>query len=297
MAELKHDDVGAITSTPGYWPHRKPKPHAPPRIDDTQRANQRALRLAQTIKSEIIPRLLLANSASQQKVFKGFRSHRITAGDVTALADTVVGDDLAGATAYVEDLLASGVALESIFLDLLAPAAVRLGRYWIEDTCTFADVTIGMTRLQQLLRIYSSDFERDTPPWSPGRRALLIPPKNTQHTFGIAMLEVFLRRAGWDVVRADGLRPKDQTALVARERFDVICLSASCDVLLEEMGSDIRSLRRASTNKAVGIMVGGPAFAQQPDRVALVGADATAVDAREAVLQAERFLGNSARRW
>ncbi len=119
MAELKHDDVGAITSTPGYWPHRKPKPHAPPRIDDTQRANQRALRLAQTIESEIIPRLLLANSASQQKVFKGFRSHRITAGDVTALADTVVGDDLAGATAYVEDLLASGVALE---VDLPRPA-------------------------------------------------------------------------------------------------------------------------------------------------------------------------------
>jgi hypothetical protein len=37
-------------------------------------------------------------------------------------------------------------------------------------------------------------------------------------------------------------------------------------------------------------MVGGPAFNDHPELVALVGADATAVDGRQAALQAEALL-------
>jgi methanogenic corrinoid protein MtbC1 len=40
----------------------------------------------------------------------------------------------------------------------------------------------------------------------------------------------------------------------------------------------------------VRIMVGGHLFAGNPDWVALVGADATATDGRDAILQAERLL-------
>jgi methanogenic corrinoid protein MtbC1 len=43
-------------------------------------------------------------------------------------------------------------------------------------------------------------------------------------------------------------------------------------------------------------MVGGPVFLDRPELAALVGADASAVDARQAALQAESLLALAARR-
>jgi MerR family transcriptional regulator, light-induced transcriptional regulator len=311
MAGLKHDDFDPTPSSPVFHPRHEHARHEHPRrehprhesreprpewIGETSRAADRAVRLTRTIETEIIPRLLLANSVAQQRAHKAPHAVRIGPDDVTLLADVVVRDDLGDATALIEDHLAKGASLDSIFLDLLAPAARRLGDYWAEDICNFADVTIGLTKLQQLLRIYGSDFEREASPWDGGRRALLAPAHNNKHTFGLLVLEAFFRRAGWDVSSGAGMSMAELAALVRRERFDVVCLSMSCDALLDELGSDISSLRRASRNKAVGIMVGGPAFVGHPDRVTLVGADATATDARQAVHHAERFLGVSARR-
>jgi hypothetical protein len=49
----------------------------------------------------------------------------------------------------------------------------------------------------------------------------------------------------------------------------------------------------AGSNPALGVLVGGRVFVERPDLVALVGADATASDARQAALQADyqRELG------
>ena len=51
--------------------------------------------------------------------------------------------------------------LELLFLRLLAPAARRLGELWEGDLCTFTDVTIGLSHLQQVLRELSPVFEEE----------------------------------------------------------------------------------------------------------------------------------------
>jgi MerR family transcriptional regulator, light-induced transcriptional regulator len=70
----------------------------------------------------------------------------------------------------------------------------------------------------------------------------------------------------------------------------VVGLSVSCEVQLDALVSTIRLIRRASRNQAVGILVGGPVFVEHPEMVPLVGADATAVDGRQAPVQAENLL-------
>ena len=55
-------------------------------------------------------------------------------------------------------------------------------------------------------------------------------------------------------------------------------------------------MRRASCNPAIGVMVGGPAFTRSPHLAALVGADATAADGQQAVVQARTLLDFCARR-
>jgi MerR family transcriptional regulator, light-induced transcriptional regulator len=152
------------------------------------------------------------------------------------------------------------------------------------------NVTIGLSRLQQVLRSLSPAFENELEQWQHGRRALLVPARGEQHTFGLFMLEEFFRRSGWDVWGGCATSTKDLVAIVRSEHIDIVGFSLSCDGSLEQLAVDIKAVRKASRNKAVGIMVGGPAFIGHPERVDLVGADATASDGRQAVAYAQKFL-------
>ena len=154
----------------------------------------------------------------------------------------------------------------------------------------FAEVTIGLALLQQLLRELSPTFEARHSALPQGRRALLMTARGDQHSFGLFMVEVFFRRAGWDVVNGASLPSNSFANALRTEWVDVIAISKSCDGLLDELASDITTFRRVSRNRNLTVMVGGPAFDGHPERVTLVGADTTAGDAQQAVWQANKCV-------
>lgn len=264
--------------------------------------SDRAEKLRRTIETEIIPRLLLAHSEMRKDLeYLSTREEApseraLKAADVDAFTEVILQRGVAEARSYIDCFFDEGLRLEQIMLRLFAPAARRLGELWSADVCNFADVTIALGRLQQLLRNYSTAFEGELGQQQNGLRIMLMPVKSDQHTFGLYMLDTFFRRAGW---RVDIEPERGGPSAFAKARstwFDVIGLSASCDALLEQVACDIRQFRRASFNKSVSIMVGGPVFEGHPERAALVGADGTAEDGRQAVLFADRLVCNAARR-
>ena len=105
------------------------------------------------------------------------------------------------------------------------------------------------------------------------------------------MIEVFFRRAGWAVQGSGAMSLAEAVDAVRDEWFDVVGLSQSCNGLIDDLASHITTLRRSSRNKALMVMVGGPAFIAHPERAAQVGADATASDGNEAVRLATRGTG------
>jgi methanogenic corrinoid protein MtbC1 len=209
---------------------------------------------------------------------------------VAELAGLVVDHDLAVALAFVERLRARGVPVESVYLDLLAPVAHELGRQWEDDRRTFSEVTVGLWRLHQLLYELSPAFQRDAVAPSSGLRALLVTAPGEQHSFGLAMTAEFFRRAGWLVSGGPLLSGEDLPALVHREWFAIVGISAGSETRLDSVASAIHGIRRASRNRALGVLVGGVVFGGHPERVALVGADGCADDARRAPLQARALL-------
>jgi len=167
---------------------------------------------------------------------------------------------------------------------------------WDEDECLFSDVTVGVGRLQRIMRNLSPAFgtEVDVPP--DGRRALLLAAPGEQHTFGLSMVGEFFRRAGWDVVCEFDAGTEDPVGLVREEWFDVVGISAGVEARLDWLKSGIAAVRHASRNRAIGVMVGGPVFAADPTRASAVGADATARDGRQAPALAEKLLNERALR-
>lgn len=251
------------------------------------RAEARLLKLTRTIEAEVIPRLLLASQAAGAADLDRRDPEE---GDVGELARLLLTRDVHVASAFVRDFHSRGSRFDALYLDLLAPTARHLGDLWCEDLCSFSEVTLGLVRLQQVLHELSPAFQREEAPRQLNRRALLVPTPGEQHTFGLAMVAEFFRRAGWDVWTAPLVGEDELARIVRRRWFAVVGLSLGSEVRMDRLSGAIRAVRRASRNRAIGVMVGGPMFIGRTDLAALVGADTTAADAGAATVQAERML-------
>lgn len=252
--------------------------------------------LLRTIEGEIIPRLVLARRGG------GVEPPAVTPATavpvlgrapdnelVAEVAQLVSRDDVGAAATRIDGLRQAGLSVETVYLELLAPVARYLGELWEADIVDFTTVTLGCGRLQQLLHELSPSFFREAEPHGHRRRVLLVPVPGEQHTFGLFMVAEFFRRAGWDVW--SGCMPnRDLTALVRQESFSLIGFSLSGDQRLDALAASIRAVRRASRNRGIGVLVGGPVFVGHPELVSLVGADATATDGRQATQQAQNTL-------
>jgi methanogenic corrinoid protein MtbC1 len=259
-------------------------PKAEQRIDE---------KLESIIDGEIIPRLMLMHRESEEaadgtpKVFADVE----LAAHVGEFANLVLKFDVDVLAAYINVLRQRGVDTESLLLKLFAPAARKLGEMWEADAIDFVDVTVGTSRLQQLLHQFSLTAKADVT--GPARRVLLLPTPSEQHTFGLLMVGDFFRRYGWEVSGGTPISAERLPSVVADQWFALVGFSLSCERLSGLLASTIKTVRRHSRNRAVQIVVGGQVFAENKDLGHALGADLAVADAQEAVELAENVLRDS----
>jgi methanogenic corrinoid protein MtbC1 len=252
--------------------------------------------LAKTIEGEIIPRLLLAHKRDPIEERPTISNADFVTSDVQEFSALIHALDGSRAYKFIEDQRLSGRSLESIIVDVLAPAASYLGELWSADRCTFTEVTVGLSRLRQILREISPEFENEGSSWRHGRRVLLVPTPGEQHTFGLLVVEAFFRREGWDVCGGTIENTDEIMRLVSDQWFAIAGFSLSSERFLSALAPLVRAIRRESCNQDIGILVGGPLFLRRPELVAEIGADASAADGYTAVLRARDLLAQTAAR-
>lgn len=247
------------------------------------------IQVVRTIKTRIVPKIVLAlRRAPAPRIAETTEQQPPTA--VEQFAALALGNDDYAAFAYVDELLAKGSTVESIFLDLLAPAARQLGTLWESDATDFATVTLGVGRLQMIMRRLGERFTDETNAFHAGDSALLTIIPGEQHSFGLSMVAEFFRRAGWNLCTGPFSSHQELTSLVHNHWFDVVGFSVSSDRRLKELKKDIDDIRRDSRNRDVGIILGGPLVIEHPDLVAAMGADMMASDATTAPQQARGLI-------
>ncbi|MDB5654977.1 MAG: cobalamin-binding protein [Tardiphaga sp.] len=241
-----------------------------------------------TLRTHIIPKIVLA-LRSLPAVAPDHADHAERSA-IEAFADLAVGIDDEAAVAHVERLLAAGASVESILLELLAPTARHLGTLWESDATDFVTVTLGVSRLQRIMRRLGELFFEQGRAATGGESVLLTAVPGEQHSFGLSMVAEFFRRAGWNLCTGPFVSHQELIALVQSHWFDVVGFSVSSDRRLDELKQDIRAIRRDSRNRQVGIMLGGPMMMVQPELVASMGADMMSIDAATAPHQARALI-------
>ncbi|MDX2184879.1 MAG: cobalamin-dependent protein [Gemmatimonadaceae bacterium] len=214
----------------------------------------------------------------------------LDAGAVERFVALLTGPDDAGAEHAVRDWLARGVLIETLYLDLFAPAAVRLGALWDEDACDFLQVTDALGRMHRVLHLLEPVWLTPAPEATRVGRALMACPAGEQHTLGLFLVADFFARDGWDVLVGPPLDRVGLLDAVTEQHIDVVGFSVGCTTRLPRLAHDIAHVRRASRNPHILVLVGGPPFVGDPTLVARVGADATAVSADGAPAIARALL-------
>lgn len=156
----------------------------------------------------------------------------------------------------VETLSSLGLSCDEI-TDLYVPAMARqLGQRWHHDELSFAQVTIGMSRLQRLVRDLVAEVDAER---SMGREVgslLLVVPEAEQHTLGAILLCGQLRRRGLSVRLWLGFRASDAGDALSSGSYDGVLISASRAYSLENLQDVIKSVRDAAPS-TVPVCIGG----------------------------------------
>jgi methylmalonyl-CoA mutase cobalamin-binding subunit len=244
--------------------------------------------LGRAIESEILPRLLSTQRAmaDDEAGRAGMPDHR----ELAAFLDLVIADDMEQVRAVADRVIVQSGGREALLDGLLTPAARLLGRMWEQDLCDFMTVTLGVYRLDQIMK--ETALAGQVVPLGAGfdHRILLLPAPGEQHSFGLGMVADAFREGGWCVRSGPAVTRNQLLRLVRDEWFDVIGISVTTERWLRGLAACIRAARRASCNPRVCIMLGGYAVVNHAERNRFLGADAIAYDARDALRQAEVFV-------
>lgn len=242
------------------------------------------------VESEIIPRLMVAHTRDSDVVSTPVMpgSATVSYHEAKAFAPLAIEFDASALLDHVDTFLKRGVSIDTVFVELLAPAARHLGEMWDDDTADFVTVTMALWRLQEVVRELSARVPVHGPSGGPDvRTALFSVMPGDDHSFGSVIVEDVFRRAGWATDLMTATSTSSLLAMVARNSYDLVGLTASGTVCAADAPSLINAIRSVSRNPFVGIMVGGHLFNVAPQLAIEIGADATAADALQALATAD----------
>lgn len=245
--------------------------------------------LVALIADEIIPRLIRAHGEGTPRE-AALSARTPGPADVETLAMLSLASDGNALLDWCEQWLARGVGVPRLLLELVGPAACRLGEYWEQDRADFIEVTLAMGRLQQLVLAVAQRNPGIAPPAASPHRALFAPVPGEQHSLGALIIEEIFRRSGWETTGVRAATPAALLAAVAAQPLDLVGLSVSCARFVPALSGLIGAIRRTSRNPALIVMTGGPVFANAPELAEDVGADLCVTAAERAVALCEARL-------
>jgi methylmalonyl-CoA mutase cobalamin-binding subunit len=170
------------------------------------------------------------------------------------------------------ELRRARVSAEMLADFYIPEVARRLGEAWEQDCLSFAQVTMGVARLQAILREIGSSWSADVLGPVDGPTLLVVLPQGEQHTLGAMVLSGRLRRMGISVSMRIAPALPELAAFVAARGFDGALISIASHDRLESCRRVVKTLKEASMDN-MKVAIGGAIQEDVEEVIRLTGAD------------------------
>jgi MerR family transcriptional regulator, light-induced transcriptional regulator len=198
-----------------------------------------------------------------------------------SLVEGLIAASLSGTKSAFSGLLGevkrariSLAALADIYIPL---AAQRMGQAWHDDEMSWIDVTIGVGRLQSLLREIGTAWVADRAGDAGHGTVLFIVPDREQHTLGPLVATGQMRRYGVSVCLRIAPSFNELRDLMAQRQFDGVMISVATRDKLASIAKTVEFLRTVMVHPAP-IVVGGAVMSKVEDPASCTGGDLSSND-------------------
>lgn len=201
---------------------------------------------------------------------------------LVALSVAALSSDRRAISSAVTEALSKGISPEELADDYVPALARQMGDAWCKDEMSFAGVTIGVSRLQSLLRELGPAWAGDTLAQPDAPNVMLVVGKDVYHTLGAMVLAGQLRRRGLSVNIQLGVTADEVVVALKQGDYDALFLSASVGESLESLRKIVESVS-TSIEEAPPIVIGGTILENELDICAATGASCVSSDPDEAI--------------
>jgi len=185
---------------------------------------------------------------------------------------------------FVED----GLPLRAVYLDIIQPVLYEVGRLWQVNKIDIAEEHYCSASTQLLMsQLFPYTLHR-----TPSKYKMIGCCLGSElHEIGMRVVCDFFELEGWDTYFTGAITPSDSLVeQIKKQSPDLVCLSSTMHYGVHEAREIINDIKSINDIQNTKIMVGGLSFIMNPHLYKLVGADATAADAQEAINEAYKLV-------
>ncbi len=211
-------------------------------------------------------------------------------GDLAAsFLDSLLRGERHVASRMVLDAVESGVSVKDVYLQVFQRSQHEVGRLWQMNRLSVAQEHYCTAATQLIMsQLYPRIFNNR----KNGRVLVATCVSGDMHEIGVRMVSDFFEIEGWDTFYLGASTPAASVVQTLRDRrADVLAVSATMSFHLRAVTDLIAAVRASDVGERVKILVGGYPFNLVPNLWQIVGADAGALDAEDALVVAARLAG------
>ncbi len=209
----------------------------------------------------------------------------------TRFLGAMLGGDRRGATRAILDAVSTGTPVQDIYTSVFEPVQLELGRLWHLNRISVAQEHFATSITEMAMSRLIDEFPETTQ-----RQHTLVAAcvGEELHQVGVRMVADFFEMGQWRTYCMGANTPASAIVSAVVERdADLLALSATMSLHVEEVAEIIRQLREDERTAQVKVMVGGYTFNTAPELWKRVGADGYASNARDAVTLGNRLVGST----
>lgn len=192
------------------------------------------------------------------------------------------------ASRLVEHEIANGTTVADLYMHVFQPSQWEIGRLWQTARISVADEHYCTAATQMIMsQLYRYIFSKT----KNGLTIISTCVGDEMHELGARMVADVFEMNGWQTTYLGASVPtRDIIGTVEKQSADVLAVSATLVSHIDELSNLIAQVRDSDKARDVKILVGGYPFRVAPGLHTRVGANGSALDARDAVETARSIM-------